>query len=181
MGMLTVARAQSTTVGSISGTLRDSQGALVPEAEVTVTEESTGQSRTVKTDSEGSYSAEGLSVGTYTVSTSPAGFKKTVAPGVQVHVASKVIVDLTLEAGVISETVTITDAAQLVETTSGDVSSLISEKQVKELPLNGRNYAQLALMVPGVSPVTQAGAGGAFQTHGQGLDSHVDMSVNGNG
>ena len=49
-----------------------------------------------------------------------------------------------------------------------------------ELPLNGRNYAQLALMVPGVSPVTQAGAGGAFGTAGTGLDSHVDMSVNGN-
>src|SRR5207237_1319637 len=67
-----------------------------------------------------------------------------------------------------------------VELRSGEVSSLVSEKQVTELPLNGRNYAQLALMVPGVSPVTQAGAGGAFASRGTGLDSGVDMSVNGN-
>src|SRR5678816_4486065 len=56
----------------------------------------------------------------------------------------------------------------------------IRDRQVTELPLNGRNYAQLALMVPGVSPVTQAGAGGAFATNGTGLNAGVDMSVNGN-
>jgi len=177
MGLITTARAQSTTVGSISGTIRDSQGAVVPNAEITITEESTGQVRTVDTDHDGYYSAQGLPVGTYNVSTGPQGFKKTVAPGVQVHVADKVVVDLTVQPGAVDEVITITDAAQLVPTESGDVSSLISEKQVKELPLNGRNYAQLALMVPGVSPAI--GSGG-FQTRGQGLDSHVDMSVNGN-
>src|SRR5207253_6165234 len=67
-----------------------------------------------------------------------------------------------------------------VGTRSGEVSRLISENEIAELQLNGSNYAQLALMVPGVSPVTQAGAGGAFGTAGTGLDSHVDMSVNGN-
>lgn len=180
-GLCTVAHAQSSTVGSISGTIEDNHGAAVSHAEVEITEESTQQSRTVKTDDNGFYSAESLPVGVYTVKTGPSGFKSTVAPGVQVHVAEKVVVNLELEVGAVSETVTVTDAAQLVETSNGDVSSLVSEKQIKELPLNGRNYAQLAVMVPGVSPVTQAGAGGAFKTGGTGLNSGVDMSVNGNG
>src|SRR5205085_316261 len=100
---------------------------------------------------------------------------------VDLHVNEKVVVDLDLQVGNVSETVTITSDVAPVETRSGEVSSLIGQKQVTELPLNGRNYAQLALLVPGVSPVTQSGAGGAFKTGGTGLDSGVDMSVNGNG
>jgi hypothetical protein len=76
--------------------------------------------------------------------------------------------------------VNVSSEAETVDTRSGEISSLVSQKQVTELPLNGRNYAQLALMVPGVSPVTQAGAGGAFATRGTGLNSGVDVSVNGN-
>lgn len=177
MGLFTVAHAQTSTVGSISGTIRDTQGAVIPDAEVVIAEETTGQSRTVKTDGDGFYSAQSLPVGSYTVSTAPTGFKRTVAPQIEVHVNERVVVDLTLQAGAISEVVTVTDAAQLVETTTGDVSSLISEKQIKELPLNGRNYAQLALMVPGVSPAAE---GGGFAARGTGLNSGVDMSVNGN-
>jgi len=81
----------------------------------------------------------------------------------------------------LSETVVVASDSAPVETRSGDVSSLITEKQITELPLNGRNYSQLALLVPGVSPVTQAGAGGAFAANGTGLNGGVDMSVNGNG
>jgi hypothetical protein len=172
-----VARAQTSTVGSISGTVRDPQGAAVTGAEVTILEETTGQSRTVRTGDDGTYSAQSLPVGRYTVSTAPSGFKKTVAPGVEVHVADRVVVDLALEVGGIGETVTVTGAAQLVETESGRVSSLVTEKQVTELPLNGRNYAALVTLVPGLSAPNE---GGAFGTRGTGLDSHVDVSVNGN-
>src|SRR6185437_10414614 len=112
--------------------------------------------------------------------TSPSGFKKTILTNVELHVNENKTLNIDLQVGQVTETVTITSEAAPVEVRSGEVSSLISEKQVTELPLNGRNYAQLALMVPGVSPVTQAGAGGAFATKGTGLDSHVDMSVNGN-
>jgi hypothetical protein len=114
------------------------------------------------------------------VSTAPQGYKKTLASGVELHVTENKVLNLDLQIGQVTETVTVSSEATPVETRSGDVDSLISEKQVTELPLNGRNYAQLALMVPGVSPVTQAGAGGAFRTGGTGLDSGVDMSVNGN-
>src|SRR5205085_420445 len=100
---------------------------------------------------------------------------------VDLHVNESKTVNLDLQVGAVTETVTITSEQAPVELRSGEVSSLVSEKQVTELPLNGRNYAQLALLVPGVSPVTQSGAGGAFKTGGTGLDSGVDMSVNGNG
>src|SRR5918995_1304728 len=169
--------AQTSTVGSISGTVRDPKGAAVPRAEVVITEETTAQTRTVKTDEDGFYSAQNLPVGRYSVSVAPQGFKNTVATGIEVHVGDRVVVDVNLEIGEVSETVTVTGLAQLVETESGKVSSLISEKQVTELPLNGRNYAALVTLVPGLSAPNE---GGAFGTRGTGLDSHVDVSVNGN-
>jgi hypothetical protein len=172
--------AQTTTVGTISGTVRDPKGAAVPNAEVTIQQEGTGFSRTVNSDDNGFYIAPSMPAGRYTISTAPSGFKKTVAEAVELHVSENKVVNLDLQVGQVSETVTVSSDAAPVETRSGEISSLITEKQVTELPLNGRNYAQLALMVPGVSPVTQAGAGGAFGTGGTGLDSHVDMSVNGN-
>src|SRR4030081_2686349 len=179
-GLFFAAYGQTTTVGTISGTVRDEKGAVVPKAEVSIQGEGTGISRTVNSDDNGFYLANSLPAGRYTVRTAPTGFKKTVATAVDLHVAENKVVNLDLQVGQVSETVTVSSDAAPVETRSGELSSLISEKQVTELPLNGRNYAQLALMVPGVSPVTQAGAGGAFGTAGTGLDSHVDMSVNGN-
>src|SRR5882724_7549600 len=174
------AYAQTTTVGTISGTVRDEKGGIVPKAEVSIQSESTGTSRTVTSDDNGFYLAPSLPAGLYTISTAPHGFKKTVAQAVDLHVGENKVVNLDLQVGQVTETVTVSSDASPVETRSGEISSLITEKQVTELPLNGRNYAQLALMVPGVSPVTQSGAGGAFGTGGTGLDSHVDMSVNGN-
>src|SRR5690349_16840484 len=174
------AYAQTTTVGTISGTVRDEKGAVVPKAEVSIQSEGTGTSRTVTADDNGFFLAPSLPAGVYTVSTAPRGFKKTIASGVDLHVSANRVVNLDWQVGEVSETVSVSSTATPIETRSGEISSLIAEKQVTELPLNGRNYAQLALMVPGVSPVTQAGAGGAFGTQGTGLDSHVDMSVNGN-
>src|SRR5437764_3629881 len=180
LGLFAGVHAQVSTTGSISGTVHDPQGAAVPKAEVTITEEATGVSRTVTADDNGVYSAVGLPTGRYTVSTAPHGFKKTVNSGIDLHIGDKLTVDFKLEVGTVDEVVTVTGEAEQVETRSADVSSLVTSKQVTELPLNGRNYAQLVTLVPGISPVTQAGAGGAFLTGGTGLDSHVDMSVNGN-
>jgi hypothetical protein len=181
LGMSAAVHAQVSTVGSVSGTVRDPQGNAIPKAEVTITEEATGLSRNATADDSGIYTFPALPPGRYTITAAPQGFKKTVNSGVDLHVGDKLVLDINLEVGNVSEVVTVTGEAQQVETRSGDVSSLVSSTQVRELPLNGRNYAQLALMVPGVSPVTQSGAGGAFKTGGTGLDSGVDMSVNGNG
>lgn len=180
IGLLVGVHAQSSTGGNISGTVRDPQGATVPKVEITITDEKTGATRTATANEDGFYSAPALPAGIYTISAAPTGFKKIVTTGVQLHVSENKTVNLDLQVGQVTETVTVTSEAAPVELRSGEVSSLITEKQVTELPLNGRNYAQLALMVPGVSPVTQAGAGGAFATRGTGLNSGVDMSVNGN-
>src|SRR6476661_10772888 len=180
IGLLVGVHAQSSTSGNITGTVRDPQGAAVPKAEINITDEKTGASRTVTANDDGFYNAPSLPAATYTITTSPSGFKKTIVTGVELHVSENKTVNIDVQVGQVTETVTVTSDAAPVEVRSGEVSSLISEKQVTELPLNGRNYAQLALMVPGVSPVTQSGAGGAFVTKGTGLDSGVDMSVNGN-
>jgi hypothetical protein len=180
IGLFVGVPAQSSTAGSITGTVRDQAGAAVPKAEVMISEEKTGATRTVTANDDGFYNAASLLPGMYSISTSPAGFKKTVASGIELHVNENKTVNLDLQVGQVTEIVTVTSEQTGVELRSGEVSSLVSEKQVTELPLNGRNYAQLALMVPGVSPVTQSGAGGAFATRGTGLNSGVDMSVNGN-
>jgi hypothetical protein len=180
IGLFVSVHAQSSTAGNITGTVRDPQGAAVADAEITILDTKTGASRTAKTNDDGFYSVPGLPPSVYTISTSPSGFKKTVAANVELHVSENKTVNLDLQVGSVTEIVTVTSEQAPVELRSGEVSSLISEKQVTELPLNGRNYAQLALMVPGVSPVTQNGAGGSFATRGTGLNSGVDMSVNGN-
>jgi Carboxypeptidase regulatory-like domain len=180
-GLLVGVYAQSATTGTITGTVRDPQGAAVPKAEVTITDEKTGAvARTVTATEDGFYTATSLPAGLYSVSAAPSGFKKSVTTGVDLHVNENKTVNLDLQVGAVTEVVTVTSETAPVELRSGEVSSLINEKQVTELPLNGRNYAQLALMVPGVSPVTQAGAGGAFATRGTGLNAGVDMAVNGN-
>src|SRR5215471_17901556 len=180
MGLLTVAHAQTSTVGNISGTVRDPSGAAVPKAEVVIQEERTGQSRTVTADENGFYSAPSLPVGRYTVSSSPQGFKKTIDSGLELHVNENLVVNLTLQVGQVSEVVNVTGQSEQIETRSGEVSSLVTGHQVTELPINGRNYAQLALMIPGVSPAINGG-GAAFAAKGTGLDAGVDIAVNGNG
>jgi hypothetical protein len=173
IGFAANVRAQSSTVGNISGTVRDPQGAAVPKADVVVLDEKTQTSRTVTADDSGFYSVPSLPVGRYTVSTTPQGFKKTLA-SVELHVNENLTVNLTLEIGGATEVVNVTADVAQVETQSGEVSSLVAEKQVTELPLNGRNYAALVTVVPGVSTA------GSFAARGTGLDSNVDMSVNGN-
>ena len=179
VGVAAGTRAQSSTAGNITGTVRDPQGARLPKVEVIIVDDRTGTSRTVTTNDDGFYGAPTLPAGRYTVTASASGFKKNVAEAVEVHVNENKVVNLDLQVGQVTETLTVTDKAP-VETRTGEVSSLVSQKQVTELPLVARNFSQLVLLAPGVSPVNQAGAGGAFATAGTGLNSGNDISVNGN-
>src|SRR5262245_6771921 len=174
MGTIVVVQAQTSTVGNINGTVRDPKGAAVPKTDVVIKEERTGLSRTVTTDDNGFFSVLSLPAGVYTLSTSPPGFKKTVNSGVELHVSEDLVINLTVQVGQVSETIVVTGEAPQVSTTGGDVSSLVSEKQVSQLPLNGRNYAALVTMIPGIS------AEGSYAARGTGLDGNVDMAVNGN-
>ena len=180
IGLLVGVHAQSSTTGNITGTVRDPQGAAVPKAEVTITDEKTGTSRQSPQLKMASTTPPVCLPASTPSAPLRRDSRKQSSTGVELHVNENKTVNLDLQVGQVTETVTVTSESAPVELRSGEVSSLISEKQVTELPLNGRNYAQLALMVPGVSPVTQAGAGGAFATRGTGLNAGVDMSVNGN-
>jgi Carboxypeptidase regulatory-like domain/TonB-dependent Receptor Plug Domain len=174
LNVAVVVQAQTSTVGSISGTVRDQKGSAVPNAPVAVKEERTGFSRTVTTDGNGFFSFLSLPAGVYSVSATPQGFKKTVNEKVELHVSEDLAITLVVQVGEVSETIVVTGETPQVSTTGGDVSSLVSEKQVTELPLNGRNYSALVTIVPGISTA------GSFATRGTGLNGNVDMSVNGN-
>src|SRR5262245_5485709 len=160
---------------TIRGTVTDATGAVVPGANVTVKGEGTGFTRTTVTNSAGLYSFAELPVGTYTVEAGLSGFKSAVVKGVVLNVADVRALDVKLEPGTVTENVTVEVPAVAVQTVGGDVSGLVTGEQVRELPLNGRNFLQLATLMPGVS------SGDDFNTKDRGLMSSISVSVSGGG
>ncbi|HET6891744.1 MAG TPA: carboxypeptidase regulatory-like domain-containing protein [Pyrinomonadaceae bacterium] len=141
-----------TVVGRISGTVTDPTGAVIANASVTATNTATNLTRTVTTDSSGFYTVTNLPAGTYSLSAEQTNFKKAVQEGVSLTADGRLTVDLTLEAGEVTESVQITTSqGETVNTTSGEVARVIDSQQVTNLALNGRNYIQLLSLVPGVA------------------------------
>ncbi|HEY6399852.1 MAG TPA: carboxypeptidase regulatory-like domain-containing protein, partial [Blastocatellia bacterium] len=134
----------------VLGTVRDSNGAAVSKATVTLKNTATGIIATAQTDEDGNYQFLNVKIGAYQVLAEAQGFAKAVADNIQVTVNARQRIDLTLKAGAMTETVTITDAAPLLETESSDRGQVINRQQIVNLPLNGRSYADLALLTPGV-------------------------------
>jgi outer membrane receptor protein involved in Fe transport len=149
LGGALCADAQVTT-GQISGIVRDSTGAVIAGAEVVVLNIGTGLSRTLRTGPEGHYDAPNLSLGEYEIVVTAAGFKTEVRRGVTLTVGQHAVVNFALDPGAVTEHVTVMGEAPLVETTSSQVGALVSREQIRDLPLNGRDYTQLALLQPGV-------------------------------
>ncbi|HWQ31410.1 MAG TPA: TonB-dependent receptor [Blastocatellia bacterium] len=149
--LIPCAQAQVTT-GSILGNIRDRAGAPVAGAVVTITDVGKNTSTTHTTDDEGSYTAPFLIPGTYNVAVEAKGFKKSVINNVVVQIDQKARIDFTLEVGALTEVTEITAAATLVKTESSELGEVIEQRAVRELPLNGRNFAQLVYLVPGVTP-----------------------------
>ncbi len=151
LGLAGAAVAQQVT-GSISGTVKDSSGAVVPNATVTLT--NTDQNvvvRTVKTAADGAYSAPLLPLGHYSVSAAADQFKTSAVNGIQLHVNDMLTVDLTLQVGSTSQTVTVEAAPVQVDLQTATAAGLISGTQIRELALNTRNYEQLVNLMPGVT------------------------------
>src|SRR2546430_1901267 len=143
--------AQSTT-GMILGTVYDSSGASVAGATVTITNSDQNVVvRSLTTDDSGQFVAPQLPVGRYSVSAELKGFKKVVRTGLVLNVSDKLGVNLTLEAGAVTDTVTVEANALQVDTQSAAAAGVINGTQLRELSLNSRNYAQLVLLVPGAS------------------------------
>ena len=138
--------------GAIAGTIRDSSGAVVAGADVSVRDLDRGTVFATKSSQLGEYTASPLKIGRYQVTAEKPGFKKAVAGPIVVNVDSKPAVDITLPVGSIHEVVTVTTQAPLLETETSDLGQLVNSRQAETLPLNGRNYAQLALLGAGVAP-----------------------------
>ena len=137
--------------GTITGTVKDTSGAAVPGATVTVKHLETGLTRTVEVDATGSYRIAPLPVGEYELTAEQMGFQREVRRGINLVVGQEAVVDLTLQVGSVVQQVTVTEAAPLVNTTTTSTSGLISEQQIKELPLNGRSFDQLLTLNVGMA------------------------------
>src|SRR5213593_4568751 len=134
--------------GSIEGTIRDSSGAILPGASITITNAETGSLfRTLSGDS-GAYVAPQLLPGFYNVAAELTGFKQLRIERVQVNVDSAVVLDLKMELGQINETVTVEGETALVNTESGALGHVVQNRQIVDLPLNGRNVFDLVNLTP---------------------------------
>src|SRR5712692_6556132 len=142
--------AQGSTA-TIIGTVRDASGAVLPAATITVKHLETGLTRTDEADSTGNYSIPSLPVGPYEVTAEKMGFRREVRRGIDLAVGQEAVVNLNLQVGSLEQQVTVTEAAPLVNTTLASTSGLITESQVKDMPLNGRSFDQLLTLNVGVS------------------------------
>jgi Carboxypeptidase regulatory-like domain/TonB dependent receptor len=158
--LLSASAAAQSTTGRILGTLTDQSGAAVAGATVVVTDVQRGTSRTLTTDESGAYAAPNLPPGTYKIHVQARGFKSVERPDVQIEVATDVRADFSLQPGQVTETVTITEEVPLVNTTSATLGGTLSNKEINDLPLNGRNYENLLQLRPGVMRYP----GGGFST-----------------
>src|ERR1035437_134081 len=152
---------QAGATGTILGTVTDSTGAIVPNVSVTVTNTGTNSAAKTVTSSSGDFNAPALNPGTYSVSAEAKGFQKSVTTGFNLDVNGKVRVDLTLKPGAVTETLEVTAQAVALDTDSAALSQLVSQQQVEELPLNGRNFMKLLLV--GAGAVTVGGEQGTMR------------------
>ena len=137
--------------GKIVGTVRDASGAIAAAATVTVTETQTNAQKKIPTNSAGEYVATELKPGTYTVKAECAGFKTAIESAFKLDINQVVRVDFSLVVGSVLEQLTVTAAEPQVESETSSIGQVIDESRVHELPLNGRDFIQLAYLSPGVN------------------------------
>jgi Carboxypeptidase regulatory-like domain/TonB dependent receptor-like, beta-barrel len=171
----TAAWAQKDT-GSIVGTVKDSTGAVVPDAKVTVTDTEMGINFVTSTNSSGEYVASPLKIGRYKVTVTKEGFKTLVLGPMDLQVQQRLAVDATLQVGQVTQEVQVTGQAALLETQTSELGQVVNNRQVVNLPLNGRNFAQLALLTAGTAPSEP----GARDEGGYGFSSNGGRSLQNN-
>ncbi len=139
---------------TITGEVKDASGAVVPKATITITNVETNVSLKSETNDQGIYFVPSLKPGSYSITVEKAGFKKAVRSGITLQVNQVARIDVTLQIGELTTVVEIVEAAPLLETETSARGSVIDQKKIVDLPLNGRDYNQLALLSPGVLPGT---------------------------
>ena len=162
------------SAGRILGTVTDQSGGVVAGATVSVIDTERGVTRTLTSDDAGEYNAPNLTPSTYTVRAEAKGFKRLERQNVVLEVGKEVRVDLTVQPGAQEQTITVTEAVPLVETTNATLGGTLENKEITDLPLNGRDYQNLLSLRPGV--MLQPGGGPATQaTNGVRPDESVWM------
>lgn len=152
------------TLGTITGEVKDASGAVIPGATITVQSTATNATREVQSNEAGAYSFPALPPGPYTVKAELQGFR-TVTHSAELHVEEALRINFALEIGTLSETAEVTAVATLITTENAAVGTVIENRRIVELPLNGRNFLQLVALSPNVS-AEFAGAGQAGARQG---------------
>src|SRR2546422_2031247 len=148
MGKLAMSQLPTATV---LGAIKDSSGAVIPGASITAKNVETGLTRSGVSAEDGAYRFSALPVGSYEVKVELAGFRTEVRSGLTLAVSQEAVVNFTMQAGAVDQTVVVTEDAPLVNTTAGAMGGLVDERKVAELPLNGRNFIDLTLLQPGIT------------------------------
>jgi hypothetical protein len=159
--------AQVNATGTFSGQITDPTGAAVSNAQIKVTDQSTGIVTTNKSASDGNYTVPLLKPGTYSMEVSAPGFSTSAKKDIVLQIQQVIQEDFQLQVGDIQQQVTVEASAALLNTESTEVGNVISQESVQQLPLNGRNFAQLGLLVPGTTP----GPVGGIRTQGNGNET----------
>ena len=146
--------------GAISGTVRDQTGAVLPRANVSIQNVETGFVRTLVSDGVGLYAAPSVAVGRYKITVSEEGFQSQIKTGIEIVVGQSVEVDFALSVGALQQSVTVEVAPSPVSLTLQQTSGLVNERQVKDLPLNGRSYDELVTLNPAIVNYTSERSGG---------------------
>ena len=150
VGLHPSAAAAQSVSGTILGNVTDPTGAVVSDAKVTIVNEGTGLTRTVTADGHGEFVAPSLPTGRYTVIAEITGFKTLTLSNIEVGVDQRVRIDLKLEVGAMTESISITAETPLLQTSSSELGTTVTDEQIEALPLNGRNFVSLTRTVPGV-------------------------------
>ena len=144
---------------TIRGTVTDASGAAIPQATVRVTEESTNEMLTLQTDAAGQYSANNLTPGSYSVQVEKPGFQSHINKGFVIQVFQTARLDVALSVGSVEQSIEVTTAVPLLQSENASVGQVITTQSIDELPLNGRNMSQLAIIAPGVTGLNYAQSG----------------------
>ena len=165
------------STGTILGVLKDSSGAVVSGAQVTAKNTGTGLTRTIMTGTDGSYEFPDLPIGTYDVTAIQSGFKASTSTGLTLSVGEKAVLNLVLQVGAQQQLVTVTAEAPMVNTTSAEQGGLVTPEKMQDLPMNGRNYADLVFLQPGTALNTNHGnaatiAGDSYSANGAPVTSN---------
>jgi hypothetical protein len=146
-----------TTTATLTGTITDPTGAAVSAAGIVVTNTETARVRVTTSDARGSYVLADLPNGVYSMKVTAPSFKTAVSTGIILKVGTSSVIDFSLALGAVAEAVTVNGAESQVATTSADLALVVDQTQIRDIPLNGRNFEQLILLAPGVQPVASSG------------------------